>query len=109
MTIKVRISVPRLVELGGVIEIKALASHPMETGFRRDHKGAAIPRDIITHFECTFAGRTVFEAEFGPGIAANPFLAFHMRADASGPLLFRWTDQHGNVTEAARKLTVSDA
>lgn len=106
---KVRISVPRLVEPGSVIEIKTLASHPMETGFRRDHKGAAIPRDIITHFECMFAGSTVFDATFGPGIAANPFLSFHMRAEASGTLLFRWTDQHGNVTEAARDLTVGDA
>ena len=109
MTMKVRISVPRLVEPGSVIEIKTLASHPMETGFRRDHKGAEIPRDIITSFECRFHGEIVFSATFGPGIAANPFLSFHLRADTSGPLLFRWTDQHGNVTEANRNLTVGTA
>lgn len=107
MNMKVRISVPRAAVTGELVEIKTLASHPMETGFRRDHKGVEIPRDIIKTFECEYAGETVFSASFGPGIAANPFVSFYLRASASGEIRFRWTDQHGEVTEASREIAVS--
>ena len=38
--------------------------------------GAAIPRDIINRFVCTYNGEEVFRAELFPAIAANPFIAF---------------------------------
>ena len=98
---------PRTVQNGSIFEIKTLASHPMETGFRRDHKGVEIPRDIITTFECEYAGDTVFSASFGPGIAANPFVSFYVRASVSAQVRFRWTDQHGQVTEATRATVVT--
>ena len=42
------INVPPKAKRGEVIEIKALISHQMETGFRHDNTGKTIPRDIIT-------------------------------------------------------------
>ena len=60
------------------------------------------------HFSCRYNNQPVFTAEFGPGVAANPFLAFYLQASSSGELLFSWTDQHGNVATATRNLQVVD-
>ena len=106
--LKARISLPAKAARGEVITIKTLVSHPMETGFRRDAMGTAIPRNILTGFECLYNGRTVFRAEFHPAIAANPYLAFHIRADASGELLLRWRDQNGELSTHSRQLQVDD-
>ncbi len=103
----VRISVPKTAAAGEVIEIRVLIQHPMESGFRRGPRGEAIPRDIITTFECLYAGETVFSADFFPAVAANPFLTFHTRAVESGPLLFRWTDQKGVVWEETAEIAVT--
>lgn len=103
----IRISVPEAAKAGEVIELKALIQHPMESGFRRGSRGEVIPRDIITLFECHYNGETVFSAEMQPGTAANPLLTFHMRAAETGPVLFRWTDQSGEIWEETAELTVT--
>ncbi len=91
----IRLAVPKTAQQDEIIEIKALIQHDMESGFRRGSRGEVIPRDIITRFECTYDGNTVFAADFQPAIAANPILTFHLRATTSGPIAFEWTDQNG--------------
>ena len=103
----IRISAPDTAFEGEVIELKAMIQHPMETGYRRDSKGDIIPRDIIKSFRCAYDGNVIFEAEFFPGVAANPFLTFHARATHTGALEFSWTDQHGENWTEERMLTVS--
>src|SRR5450759_323920 len=85
------INVPAAARRGEIIEIKALVSHEMETGFRRTQLGILIPRDIITQFVCTYNGAEIFRAEFYPAIAANPFIAFSTIATESGTIAFKWT------------------
>ena len=104
--LKARISAPPTARPGEVISIKTLISHPMESGFRRDASGKQIPRNILTEFVCRYNGQQAFRAELHPAIAANPFLSFHLRADVSGTLEFRWTDQHGEVTSETREIVV---
>ena len=104
--IKIRIAVPENARLGEVIEIKTLIEHPMETGFRRDAVGKAIPRNILTDFVCLYNGTEVFRAEFYPAVAANPFITFFTTATESGEMEFRWTDQEGNMIAEAAKITV---
>lgn len=97
------INVPERARRGEVIEIKALVSHPMETGYRRTQVGALIPRDIIRRFVCAYNGTEVFRAELHPAIAANPFIAFATVATESGTLTFHWTGDNGfSLTESAR-------
>ena len=103
----IRISAPETAFEGEVIELKVMIQHPMETGYRRDSKGEIIPRNIIKHFRCTYDGNVIFEGEFFPGVAANPFLTFHARASQTGPMEFSWTDQHGEPWTEQRLLTVS--
>lgn len=96
------INVPAQARRGEIIEIKALVSHPMETGYRRNQLGARIPRDILRLFVCTYNGTEVFRAELHPAIAANPFIAFSTIATESGTLAFHWTGDNGfSLTESA--------
>ena len=96
------VNVPERARRGEVIEIKALVSHPMETGYRRTQFGVPIPRDIIRRFVCTYNGTEVFRAELHPAIAANPFFAFTTVATESGAIGFHWTGDNGfSMTESA--------
>lgn len=96
------INVPSRARRGEIIEIKALISHTMETGFRRTQLGALIPRDIIRRLVCTYNGTEVFRAELHPAISANPFIAFSTIAVESGTLEFQWTGDNGfSVTQSA--------
>jgi len=100
------INVPPKAKRGQVIEIKTLISHVMETGYRRNETGAAIPRDIINMFVCTYNGEEIFRANLFPAIAANPFITFFTVATESGTLEFKWTDDNGNVDSGTAKITV---
>ena len=89
------IGMPSRARRGEVIEVKTLIAHPMETGYRRDATGNLVKRDIIRRFACVYGGVEVFAAELHPAVAANPFVAFALRAEASGPVEFRWTGDDG--------------
>jgi sulfur-oxidizing protein SoxZ len=100
------INVPPKAKRGQVIEIKTLISHVMETGYRRNETGVAIPRDIINLFVCTYNGAEIFRADLHQAIAANPFITFFTVATESGTLEFRWTDDNGKVETASAKIVV---
>ena len=103
----IRIAAPTEARAGEVMEVKALIRHAMESGYRRNAMGEAIPRDILKRFECLYNGERVFGAEFFPGVAANPILTFYVRAERSGELVFRWVDQHGAEFAEQRSLVVT--
>ncbi len=90
-----RVQVPAQAKRGEVIVVRVAIQHPMETGFRYDAIGRAIPKNVVNTFTCRYNGVEVFRAEMGSGIAANPYLEFRMRAVDSGELVFDWVDDAG--------------
>jgi len=102
-----RIVMPKTAKKGEIIEIKTLITHPMETGYRRDDMGKAVPRDIIGLFTVTYAGTEVFRMDLFPGVAANPFAAFTTVATETGELVFTWTDEKGEAHVEKATLTVT--
>ena len=92
---RVVVNLPATAKRGEIIEIRTLAGHAMETGFRRTQLGELIPRDIVTRFACIYNGVEVFRADLHPAIAANPLIAFSTVAAESGTLEFRWTGDNG--------------
>ena len=100
------INVPKTAKRGDVIEIKALTSHIMETGYRRTAAGDLVPRDIITSFACRYNGQEIFRADFFPAIAANPFLSFFTVAKDSGKFEFEWTGDNGFSSTASASIIV---
>lgn len=104
---RVLIQVPVSARRGEVIALRALIAHPMETGYRPGADGRVLPRDILRRFSCRYDGELVFAAELHPAIAANPYLAFHMLATASGTLEFEWTGDQGFRQVEQRQLQVT--
>ena len=101
-----RVQVPASVRRGETFEIRLLVQHPMETGFRRDMEGRAVPMHIVDAVTCRIAGREVFRAVLGTGIAANPYIAFFAVADASATVEVQWSDDRGARGTAAAQLNV---
>ena len=107
MTANARIEVPATAKRGEIIEIKTLIAHSMETGFRRTHLGAPIPRDIITAFVCLYNSVEVFRAELYPSISANPYLQFSTVATESGVLEFTWSGDNGFIVTQSARISVN--
>lgn len=97
-----KVKVPERAKRGDIVEVRALAIHVMETGFRHDNVGKLIPRHIVESFDCRYAGEEIFFARLHPGIAMNPYFVFYFIATQSGELVFTWKDDRGEViTERA--------
>ena len=92
---------------GEIVEVKALVSHVMETGLRKDANGNPIPRKILNNFTCTVNGKQVFAADFETAISANPYIQFKFRAEESGPVVLTWTDDDGTKIVGQESITVT--
>lgn len=103
------IHMPAAAKRGEIIEIRALAGHPMETGYRPGADGRLVPRDIIRAFTCRYNGELVFAAELHQAISANPYIAFYTVAADSGVLEFSWTGDNGFALTERVALTVEAA
>ena len=102
-----RVQLPGSVTKGEVFQVKALISHQMETGLRRDSSGSVIPRKIINKFVCRYNGVDVFVADLHEAVAANPYLEFYLRATESGRLEFVWQEDGGAAYFLAHQLVVA--
>ncbi|MCC6889193.1 MAG: thiosulfate oxidation carrier complex protein SoxZ [Hyphomicrobiales bacterium] len=92
---------------GDLIEVKALVSHVMESGQRKDASGKVVPRKILNKFVCTVNGKEVFSADFEPAISANPYIQFKFRARESGKVVLTWIDDDGSKIVGEETITVS--
>lgn len=101
-----RVIVPERARRGEAFQIKALIAHPMETGFRKNAVGDAIPRNIVTGFTCRYGGEEVFSWSLHPGVAANPFVAFNTVATRTGDIELTWTGMNGFEHRERRRIIV---
>jgi sulfur-oxidizing protein SoxZ len=89
------VNVPKTAKRGEIVDVKALISHPMETGYRPGPNGRLLARDIIDRFACTYNGTEVFAIDLHPAMSANPYLAFSVVATESGTLTMTWSGDNG--------------
>jgi sulfur-oxidizing protein SoxZ len=108
MSVKPRIKLDKKeARKGDLVEVKALVSHIMETGQRKDPQGNTIPRKILNRFSCTVNGKEVFSADFEPAVSANPYIQFKFKATESGPVVLTWIDDDGSKIVGEETITVS--
>jgi len=90
----------------GVATVKALISHPMETGLRKDKKsGQPIPAEFIQEVVCESGGKTVLSAQWGSAISKNPFISFKFSGAKSGDSIkVSWVDNKGNSDSIDSKI-----
>jgi sulfur-oxidizing protein SoxZ len=92
---------------GEVVTVRVIVQHVMETGFRKDADGKAVPQKIINRFDCTLNGKAVISWTLGTGVSANPYLEFRFKADEAGDLKMVWTDDDKSMIEAVEKITLT--
>ena len=102
-----RVQLPDRAKRGEVIEVRIAIQHPMETGFRFDLMGRAVPKNVINRLVVRYNGTEIFRAELGSGIAANPYLQFYTVAESSGELTFEWADDSGARGSERATITVA--
>lgn len=103
-----RVNVPATAKRGEIIPIRALISHPMETGLRLDPTEEWIRERIISNFTCRYNDVEIFIARPYPAVATNPYFAFFARATESGTFDFSWYDTHGKTFTAQAAIEVTD-
>ena len=87
----------RAAEKDGVVTVRVLMAHEMETGQRKDASGAVIPAWHITEVVAKSGDKVVLEAEWGPAISKNPYLQFAFKGGKKGEKVsVTWTDTKGD-------------
>ena len=106
---KPRVKVPASVRKGEPFEVKVLASHPMESGQRKDDKtGQKIPRKILNAFVCKLDGAEIVSVKMFPAVSANPYLSFYATASKSGEMEFIWTDDDGTTLTTTAAIEIKE-
>ncbi len=78
-------------------DVRILMMHPMETGQRKDSKGAIVPMHFIQSVVVTHNGKTVLDAQWSQAIARNPFLGLRVKGARIGDKIsVTWTDNQGD-------------
>lgn len=101
------LTAPASGRVGDVVEVRALAQHPMETGYRRSSEGELLPRDLLRRVECHFEGDLVLAADLHAAVSANPYLSFHLKLPRSGTLTVQWAGDRGVVHRESLRITAT--
>ncbi len=91
---------------GATTTVKALITHPMETGLRKNKKtGKKIPAHYITEVKCEHGGKTVVNAQWGPAVSKNPYLSFAFTGARKGDSVkLSWVDNKGKSDSTTAKV-----
>ena len=91
---------------GDVTEVKALMSHAMETGLRKDKKtGKKIPPHFIKEVNCEHNGAQVMLAHWGVAVSKNPYLSFKFKGGKAGDgIKISWEDNTGKSSSSEAKI-----
>lgn len=89
----------------GVVTVKALISHKMETGLRKDKKtGKVIPAHFIEEVNCEHNGSPALMAEWGVAISKNPYLSFKLAGASGDKVKLSWKDNTGKTDTLETKV-----
>lgn len=102
-----RISVPASAQPGEIVPIRTMILHPMETGLRLNDRTTAVPLRIIERFTCRVNGEEALRVQLEPAISTNPYFAFPLRIEKSGPIEFEWLDTTGAIYRDGAEIAVA--
>ena len=105
--IKPRVKVPKVANIGEIIEIRAYISHPMHSGRSVDSNGNPIPRKIINQLIVKFNKTEIMNVELSTSISNNPFLVFPCRIEMPGEFEFTWIEDGGEKYYANKKIDLA--
>lgn len=87
----------RAKESKGIVTVKAIIKHPMETGQRKNKKtGEKIPAHFIQQVICKANNNEVITINWGPAVSKNPYLTFAYMGSKGDVVELAWEDNQGN-------------
>lgn len=91
---------------GDTTTVKALITHPMETGLRKDKKtGKNIPAHFIQEVKCEHNGKVVVNAQWGGAVSKNPYISYAFTGGNKGDeVKLSWVDNTGKSDSASAKI-----
>ena len=87
-------------EKDGIVKVKMLVKHPMETGRRKDAQGVLIKVNHLTEVKVEHQGNVLFHGEFGMAVSKNPFMAFAYKGAKGDKLSISSVDNLGLTGQA---------
>lgn len=82
---------------GDKTTVRALVSHEMESGQRKDASGKLVPAWFIQSINASWNGKTVMSAQWGTAVSKNPFVQFVFKGGKVGEkVLVSWVDNRGD-------------
>ena len=87
----------RAAESGGVVDVKILMKHDMESGLRKDASGKTVPAWFIKTLNVKAQGKDVLNAEFGTAVSKDPFLNFKYKGAKGDKIVVSWIDSKGDT------------
>jgi sulfur-oxidizing protein SoxZ len=87
----------RATESGGVVDVKILMKHDMESGLRKDASGKTVPAWFIKVLNVKAQGKDVLNAEFGTAVSKDPFLNFKYKGAKGDKIVVSWVDSKGDT------------
>jgi len=90
----------------GVTTVKALMSHEMETGLRKDKKtGEPIPAHFIQEVTAKWKDQVVMTAMWSGGVSKNPYLSFKFKGgDVGDTIEIAWVDNKGETESGTAEI-----
>ena len=88
----------------GVIKIKTLIKHPMETGLRKNKKtGKNYPANYITDLTVRVNDNVVVSSIIGAAISSNPYFQFRVYGVKGDTVTLSYIDSNGKSFSASAK------
>lgn len=90
-------------EKDGMVQVKALINHPMETGQRKDKEGNKIPAHYISELVIQINDKDAMTANWGASVSKNPYLSVTVPGAKGDTVKLSWTDNKGESDSAEAK------
>jgi sulfur-oxidizing protein SoxZ len=91
-------------EKDGMVNVKAIISHPMLTGLTKDKKGEKIPAHYINEVVVTANDEVVMTANWGGAVSKDPYISFDYVGKSGDVVKLSWADNQENKGEAEKKV-----
>ncbi len=82
-------------EKKGVVKVKLLIKHVMETGRRKGADGQLIPAFFIKELNVEYQDKVVLNVEIGATVSKDPYLAFSFKGKKGEKVKFTTIDSKG--------------
>ena len=92
-------------ELNGLVSVKCIINHPMETGLRKIRKtGKKIPPHYIREVVVSRNKRIIMEAFWSKSVSRNPYLSLEIPGRKGDRVTVSWLDNRGNSDTATARV-----